>query len=208
VELYVELFSARLAQQGHSGLEDIQPDGSGGWYVHFSSEPATAELLRTYRSNPAVEAIRRHSLLEHRYALSTWPCSVVRTRFRDMNFAMTTCAIIYARASAECPASVEEQVDCLRAVANSHGWTVTRAFTDQPMRLKRGREQRPREVALVNAIRSGGVDKVLLFSIDRIGKSLVDLVGYLETCRAAGVEVYIPQHSPELTRVCSFELTR
>lgn len=104
---------------------------------------------------------------------------------------MTISLIIYARASAECAASVEEQVGSLQAVAISQGWTVGRAFIDRPMPTKRGREQRPGEVALLAAIRTGGVGKVLLFSFDRIGKSLVDLVGFLETCRTAGVEIYI-----------------
>jgi DNA invertase Pin-like site-specific DNA recombinase len=35
------------------------------------------------------------------------------------------------------------------------------------------------------------VNKVLMFSIDRLGRSLSELVGLLETCREAGVEVYI-----------------
>ena len=104
---------------------------------------------------------------------------------------MTISAIIYARASAECPASAEEQIEHLQAVADSQGWTVSRILTDRPMPTKRGREQRPGETALLAAIRAGTVDKVLLFSLDRIGRSLADLVTFLETCRATGVDIYI-----------------
>jgi DNA invertase Pin-like site-specific DNA recombinase len=104
---------------------------------------------------------------------------------------MTIRAIIYARSSVDCPASAEEQADCLRAVATSHRWTVAKMFSDHPMPMKRGREQRPGETALLTAIRTGGVNKVLMFSIDRLGRSLPELVGLLETCREAGVEVYI-----------------
>jgi DNA invertase Pin-like site-specific DNA recombinase len=104
---------------------------------------------------------------------------------------MTIRAIIYARSSIDCSASADEQADCLQAVATSHRWTVAKIFSDHPMPTKRGREQRPGETALLAAIRSGNVNKVLVFSIDRLCRSLPELVGLLETCREAGVEVYI-----------------
>ena len=62
---------------------------------------------------------------------------------------------------------------------------VTRAFIDRP--TKRGRDRRPGQTALLDAIRSGTVHRVLLFSIDRLGRSLVDLVAIMETCRACDV---------------------
>jgi DNA invertase Pin-like site-specific DNA recombinase len=103
-------------------------------------------------------------------------------------------AIVYARASAECPVSIDDQTEHLKAVAHSQGWTVTRIITDRPMPMRRGRERRPGETALLAAIRAGGMNRVLLFSLDRLGRSLVELVGFLETCRTAGVDIYI--HHP------------
>ena len=100
-------------------------------------------------------------------------------------------AVIYARSSADCSASVEEQVACLQAVAATHGWMVAEIFIDRPMPIKRGREQRPNEMALLTAIRSGGVDMVLMFSIDRPGRSLAELVAFLETCRTVDAEIYV-----------------
>jgi DNA invertase Pin-like site-specific DNA recombinase len=104
---------------------------------------------------------------------------------------MTINAVIYARSSADCAASVGDQVECLQAVAVSQGWTVTKIFSDRPMPMKRGREQRPGEMALLTAIRTGGVNRVLVRSIDRAGRSLAELVAFLETCRAVGAEIYI-----------------
>lgn len=104
---------------------------------------------------------------------------------------MTISAIIYVRSSIDCSESAEEQVECLRSVAESHRWTVAKVFSDHPMPMKRGREQRPGETALLAAIRSGRVNKLLLFSIDRLGRTLPDLIGVLESCREASVEVYI-----------------
>jgi hypothetical protein len=47
VELYFQLLFALLAQQGHCvTLNDIEPDGVGGWHIHFACDNATIELLR------------------------------------------------------------------------------------------------------------------------------------------------------------------
>jgi DNA invertase Pin-like site-specific DNA recombinase len=48
-------------------------------------------------------------------------------------------------------------------------------------------------------MRDGGVDRVLLWSIDRIGRSLVDLVGFLEACRAGGVGLYLHEQGVDTT---------
>ena len=37
----------------------------------------------------------------------------------------------------------------------------------------------------------GGYRKVLVWSVCRIGRTLADLVGFMETCRSAGVAVYL-----------------
>jgi len=79
----------------------------------------------------------------------------------------------------------------LRTVAADHGWTVTKVFHDRPMPVRKGREKRPGEAVLLDAIRGGGVQKVLLWSVDRVGRSLVDLVNFMETCRTAGVGLYL-----------------
>ena len=66
-------------------------------------------------------------------------------------------------------------------------------FSDRPTTVRKGQDRRPGELALIEAIRSAAIDRVLVWSIDRIGKSLVDLVGFMETCRRAGVAVYLDE---------------
>jgi DNA invertase Pin-like site-specific DNA recombinase len=100
-------------------------------------------------------------------------------------------AVIYARTSAECPVAAEDQIEHLKAVADQHGWTVTKVFCDRLMPVRKGREKRPGETALLDAIRAGGVQKVLMFGIDRVGRSLDELVRFLETCRVAGVGLHL-----------------
>jgi DNA invertase Pin-like site-specific DNA recombinase len=104
---------------------------------------------------------------------------------------MTVCAAIYARSSPDCPVAAEQQVELLRTVAAERGWVVTGVFTDNPMPLKRGRERRPAETALRDAIRQRGLQKVLVSSIDRIGRTLEELVRFLEMCQGAGVSLWL-----------------
>jgi DNA invertase Pin-like site-specific DNA recombinase len=104
---------------------------------------------------------------------------------------MTINAIIYARQSADCPLPAEEQVTSLRKVAADNGWMVAKVFIDRPTTAKKKCERRPGQTALIQAIRSGGVQKVLMWGLDRLGRSLVDLVAIMETCRACDVGLYL-----------------
>ena len=99
------------------------------------------------------------------------------------------------------PQSTSRCVAC-KALLTIRAGRLLGHFADRPMPLKRGREQRPGEVALLNAIRSGGVSRVLLASLDRIGRSLPELVTFLETCRTAGVDIYIHDRQID-TATCS-----
>jgi DNA invertase Pin-like site-specific DNA recombinase len=106
---------------------------------------------------------------------------------------MTSRVAIYARTSPDCLLSIEDQVERLSSIASEHGWLVEGVFTDRPLAVRKGLDRRPGEMALIDAIRSGTIDKVLVSSIDRIGKSLVDLVGFLDTCRLYGVSLYVEE---------------
>jgi DNA invertase Pin-like site-specific DNA recombinase len=96
---------------------------------------------------------------------------------------------IYARSSPDCPLTADEQIKHLTTVAIERGWTVAHVFADRPTAVKKDQDRRSSEQALVAAIRSGAIDRVLVWSIDRIGKSLADLVTIMETCRSACVAV-------------------
>ena len=94
---------------------------------------------------------------------------------------------IYARSSPDCPLTADEQIGQLSKVAAERGWTVAHVFADCPTSVKKDQDRRPGELALIGAIRSRAIDRVLIWSIDRVGKCLVDLIGFIETCRSARV---------------------
>jgi DNA invertase Pin-like site-specific DNA recombinase len=107
------------------------------------------------------------------------------------HFAMSCNTVIYARTSPDCPLSADEQIERLKTVAAEHGWTVSKVFIDRPATVKKDR--RTGEIALIEAIRNGDVEKVLIYGIDRVGRSLVDLVGFIETCRASTVTLWLDE---------------
>jgi DNA invertase Pin-like site-specific DNA recombinase len=104
---------------------------------------------------------------------------------------MTIRAAIYARTSPDCPISADEQTERLHAIAGERGWMVIHTFIDRPAAVRKDR--RPGELALIEAIRSGVVEKVLISGIDRVGRSLTDLVTFMEVCRTAGVSLWLDE---------------
>jgi len=108
---------------------------------------------------------------------------------------MSINAAIYIRSSAECPLSADEQAAILRTIAADHGWTVAKVFSDRPTTTKKDRERRPAQIALIDAIRSASVGKVLLYSIDRLGRSPIDLIACMEVCRVHGVGLYVREQN-------------
>lgn len=78
-------------------------------------------------------------------------------------------------------ACADEQATNLLASVAEHGWTATRVFIDRPT-TRKGHDRRPGQTALMEAIRLGSVERVLLCSIDRVGRTLVELVCFVEMC--------------------------
>src|SRR5690348_4281347 len=118
---------------------------------------------------------------------------------------------IYARSSPDCSLSVDQQIHELKRIAAERGWTVEHVFTDHPTSVKKGQDRRPGETALIDAIQSGAVERVLIWSVCRVGKSLTELVAFLETCRSAGVAVYFGQEkldSAETNGLSLFDLSK
>ena len=93
--------------------------------------------------------------------------------------------------------SADQQVEHLKTIAGERGWTVAQVFIEHPATAKKDR--RPGEAALLRAVRSGAIDKVLVSSIDRIGRSLPDLVTFIEACRSAGASLWLDEQGIDTT---------
>ena len=108
---------------------------------------------------------------------------------------MSVSAVIYVRSSSDCPLTADEQAASLRTIAAEQEWTVTKVFFDRPITRRKRHDRRPGQMALLEAIGSGGVQKVLIWSIDRLGRSLADLVTCMNVCRARGAGLYLHEQN-------------
>ena len=99
---------------------------------------------------------------------------------------------IYARVSQDVQ-SVENQIRVLQQVAERSGWEVVHVFTDQGISGAKGRDQRPGFDALLKAVTRREIDMVAAWAVDRLGRSLPDLVGFLSELQASGTDLFLHQ---------------
>lgn len=98
---------------------------------------------------------------------------------------------LYCRVStADGRQTVANQVADLTAVADRLGWQVIEVITDQVSGTK-GREKRPGYDRLLTAITRREIDMVAVWSVDRLARSLSELVGFLAEVQNRGVDLYL-----------------
>ncbi|NOJ40915.1 recombinase family protein [Bradyrhizobium australiense] len=81
----------------------------------------------------------------------------------------------------------------LDAVAQRHGWEVAAVFEDAGISGAKGRDRRPGLDALMKAVARREVDMVAAWSVDRLGRSLTDLLDVLRDLHAKGVDLFLHQ---------------
>lgn len=106
---------------------------------------------------------------------------------------MTKRIAIYARVSTDRTQTVENQLRELQEVAQRQGWIVTAVFTDEGISGAKGRDKRPGYDALLKGIARKDFEMVAAWSVDRLGRSLPDLVAFLNDAHAKGVDLYLHQ---------------
>jgi DNA invertase Pin-like site-specific DNA recombinase len=97
---------------------------------------------------------------------------------------------LYARVSTD-GQTVDNQLRDLREVAERHGWHVVHEFTDRGISGAKGRDQRPAFRRLWEAVTRREIDMVAAWSVDRLGRSLQDLVVFLSELRAKEVDLFL-----------------
>lgn len=79
----------------------------------------------------------------------------------------------------------------LEAVAQARGWTVVGIYEDHGVSGSKGRQQRPQLDRLLKDAVRGRFDLLAAWAVDRLGRSLQDLVATLGDLQAAGVGLYL-----------------
>jgi DNA invertase Pin-like site-specific DNA recombinase len=104
----------------------------------------------------------------------------------------STRAALYARVSTD-RQSTENQLLELRLAAQRLGWEIVAEFVDQGISGAKGRKDRPQLDAMLKGVARKDFDVVASWSVDRLGRSLIDLVSLLQELHATGVDLYLHQ---------------
>lgn len=107
-------------------------------------------------------------------------------------------AALYARVSTT-DQTTTNQLRELRAVAKRAGWKIVGEFIDRGISGAKGRDQRPEFNRLHNAVTRREVDIILAWSVDRLGRSLLDVLKLFNELRAAKVDIYLHQQAVDTT---------
>ena len=81
----------------------------------------------------------------------------------------------------------------LEAVAARSGWQIVKVFQDAGISGAKGRDKRPGLDALLKAVNGKEFDMVAAWSVDRLGRSLTDLLGILQALHDKGVDLFLHQ---------------
>src|SRR5664279_1656958 len=99
---------------------------------------------------------------------------------------------LYARVSTD-KQSTENQLRELRDVAERQGWHVVQELVDHGVSGAKGPKDRPKLAGLLRGATRRDFDVVAAWSVDRLGRSLLDLVSLLQELHGAGVDLYLHQ---------------
>ena len=103
-------------------------------------------------------------------------------------------AAIYARVSTN-GQTTDNQVRELRKVAKLHGWKISAEYIDHGISGSKGRDKRPELHKLLKAANRRDFSIIMAWSVDRLGRSLQHLVGFLDEIHAKGVDLYLHQQN-------------
>jgi DNA invertase Pin-like site-specific DNA recombinase len=97
---------------------------------------------------------------------------------------------LYARVSTR-GQELENQLAELIAVCARNDWQIVHIFTDFGISGAKGRGARKGLDDLLKAVVRREIDQVCIWSIDRLGRSLRDLINVLDELRQKGCELYV-----------------
>jgi len=107
-------------------------------------------------------------------------------------------AAVYLRVSRD-DQTTENQRLVLARVAGHRGWEIVHAYEDQGISGAKGRDQRPAfDQMLKDAVR-GRFQVLMVWSIDRLGRSVLHVASAMAEMDAAGVALYSDQQAIDST---------
>jgi DNA invertase Pin-like site-specific DNA recombinase len=87
----------------------------------------------------------------------------------------------------------------LEAVAARSGWEVVKVYEDAGISGAKGRDRRPGLDAMMKAVNAKEFDMVAAWSVDRLGRSLIDLLSILQGLHEKGIGLFLHQQGLDTT---------
>ncbi len=99
-------------------------------------------------------------------------------------------AALYLRTS-HSDRTTDNQRRELRKATKRAGWTIAAVYEDNGVSGAKGREGRPGFDQMLKDANRREFDVIMAWSVDRLGRSLQHLVGFLEEAHALGIDLYL-----------------
>src|SRR6476620_6026220 len=107
-------------------------------------------------------------------------------------------AVLYLRVSTLDQTTANQERE-LREVAARMGCEIIKVYKDHGISGAKGREKRPAFDALCRDAAQRKFDMVMAWSVDRLGRSLQDLVGFLSELHALRIDLFLHQQGLDTT---------
>jgi len=104
----------------------------------------------------------------------------------------------YVRVSTDGQTTENQKLE-LEKVAAARGWEIVAVFDDNGVSGSKGRAHRKQFDQLIKDATRGKFDIVASWSVDRLGRSLQDLVGFLNELHSVGCDLYLHQQGIDTT---------
>jgi len=107
-------------------------------------------------------------------------------------------AAIYGRVTTDWQ-TTENQTVALKEVAERRSWEVVEVYIDHAISGAKGRDKRPGFDQILKDANRRKFDVVMTWSLDRLGRSLRNLLETIERLEATGVDLYFDQQNIDTT---------
>ncbi|MFZ0146773.1 MAG: recombinase family protein [Xanthobacteraceae bacterium] len=107
-------------------------------------------------------------------------------------------AAVYLRVSTLDQTTINQERE-LRGVASRIGCEIVKVYKDHGISGAKGRDKRPAFDALCRDATQCRFDIVMAWSVDRLGRSLQDLVGFLSELHALHIDLFLHQQGLDTT---------
>lgn len=107
-------------------------------------------------------------------------------------------AALYMRVSTDQQTTANQERE-LREIAERSGWQIVEIYRDHGISGAKGRDKRPAFDALCKDAARRRFDVVMAWSVDRLGRSLQDLIAFLSELHSLGIDLLLHQQGIDTT---------